>query len=201
MEELLVSTAKLSLATAATARRVVGALEHSVLLPVKAAPVLEALAVGNMYREGKKARPEQWSGPPHWHIWAAVVGTLLKSEGVTAEARAVLQAHATTTTTPASLAGIVNVCMAKKTQEPTQARIIFQIDSAHRDLESAMLQALASFGGEVQRDAAPRGALERSIANCLINGYINGFHGYINGYIHGFHGYTHRIHGYTSDMG
>jgi hypothetical protein len=155
MEELVALTAKLSLQTAATVRRVAGEVEICLLMPIDQPSAIEAMATGTLFNDARGSKNPRWEGSPHHHVWASIVSTLIKDDRTPTVAKEVLRRHAATVKKPSELDGIVNTCMARKTKEPRTIRIVLQA-SGIDDVLRAMVSGLKAQGATEKFGAAPR---------------------------------------------
>lgn len=159
-------TAKLSLQTAATSRRLAGEVEHVLILPVQHPVAVEMLATGVLYMEGKKNGDRKWAGAPHHHVWAAMIRTLIADASLPEQDRRVLQQHSDDTDRPEKLSAVVNTCMARKTRDVNKAKITLHMHGIP-EVEKAVVRALVQGGAIVMNGAAPRSGLEREIGSIL----------------------------------
>ncbi len=166
LEELVTLTAKLSLQTAATTRRLAGEVETVVLIPLSAGPAVDMLATGLMYHEGKKDKPSQWQGAPHQYVWAALIKALLAESKVSEKNKEVLRRHASKVKNPEELVPLLPTCIAKKTRDQQFVKVL-QTAKMLDPVLAAVVASLEDLGGRAMFGAAPRSGLERAIGGFL----------------------------------
>lgn len=172
VRSLLEAVAKLSVATATDLREVQGIAYRTYLLPAQHALVAAMQAAGKAYHEEAARDPRGHSlGPPHIHVWLALVRCLLSpdmrkqlSEEVVAKLENYWQSQVVGRPRE-QVEFQVRHCRLKPAYKEIQFKLTLATDFP--ELADLLHTALGQAGATVKGGAAPAGPLEREARQLL----------------------------------
>ena len=163
-EELIKTLCKLSLGTAQRVRALEAAVYRTWLIPVGSRIAVTTQAAGKAYAEAAKSQGRGHAmGPPHVHVWAAMVLDILADDKQSEDVRTVLRAHAEGASSPTALQPLIRHFRVSKTYDKDKLRVqLCAVHELHQVVE-AIHRAILQAGGEEKQGQAPASTLEREV--------------------------------------
>jgi hypothetical protein len=166
-ERFLIDVARLSTQLAAQLRTVASCVQNVVLLPVDL-PLSQALiAAGKEYNQMRTAGGFQSVGPPHLHVWRALILQLQNCGQLTETEAAAIKVHVESATTPDYLLPLIKVCKAALTYDKKMVKLTFTVGIELHVLHELLITVLRRLGGIAKFGPPAKSSHERQVLRHL----------------------------------
>lgn len=134
---------------------------------VQQRPLWPAKAASQAYNEQvQSAGKDHDQGPPHVHVWAALLQNAVDS-AITPPQKEAIEAHMTGATTPQSLVHDVLYCRVATTYDKKHMKVYVATQPAVQEVVDELFAGLSLQGGIEKYGLTPKGAMERELQNLL----------------------------------
>lgn len=162
---------KLGLANSQQIRQLNAVIFHTFAMDASHRAVVAMVDAGKAYAEAaKKAGKGHGLGPPHWHVWKALVESILGAEASKVE-KSLLETVKThyDSCGQKQIADIVKACRVSKQYDRSKMKLQLALAEGNKPLLEAVICYLVGEGAEHHMGAAPPTGQERE-AQAFLDG-------------------------------